>query len=49
MDTVSHPREEILERCKWEVDKRDVLEIERCEEQFWGGEQEGYGGDGDDA
>ena len=46
---VSHPREEILERCRWESDKRDALEIERCEEQFLRGEQEGYEGDGDDA
>ena len=43
------PREEILGRCKWEGDKRDALEIKRCEELFSGGKQEGYGGDGGNA
>ena len=48
-DAASHPREEMLERCKWESDKMDALEIERCEERFSRCEQEGYGRDGDDA
>ena len=38
-----------MEYCKRESKETDALEIERYKERFLGGEQEGYGGDGDNA
>ena len=37
-DVASHPREEMLERCKWESSEMDTMEMERCNERFLGGE-----------